>query len=154
MRAESTRSRGLEIPCQNTSKDKPAFIKRLNKVLVARNLFLVHSIEQLSPLITISTACVGGTNLCDSLLLEVLVVCWSCTHLVLILCSEELSWVWWRRGGGRRSRKRCPSTFPSSHVSALVHHHVCNEPTDGVSVHTANIDPTIPLSLSLYCTYI
>ena len=46
MRAESTLSKGLEIPCQNTFKDKPAFIKhvkRLVKVLVARNLFLVHS---------------------------------------------------------------------------------------------------------------
>ena len=36
MRAESTRSKGLEIPCQNTFKDKPAFIKSLIKVLVAR----------------------------------------------------------------------------------------------------------------------
>jgi len=36
-----------------------------------------------SPLIAISTACVGGTNLCYSLLLEVLVVCSSCAHLVL-----------------------------------------------------------------------
>ena len=43
MRAESTHSKRLEIPCQNTFKDKPAFIKRLIKVLVARNLFLVHS---------------------------------------------------------------------------------------------------------------
>jgi len=34
MRAESTGSKGLEIPCQNTFKDKPAFIKRLIKVLV------------------------------------------------------------------------------------------------------------------------
>ena len=34
-------------------------------------------------LIAISTACVGGTNLCYSLLLEVLVVCSSCAHLVL-----------------------------------------------------------------------
>jgi len=32
MRAESTRSKGLEIPCQNTFKDKPTFIKRLIKV--------------------------------------------------------------------------------------------------------------------------
>ena len=40
---ESSRSKGLEIPCQNTFKDKPAFINRLIKVLVARNLFLVHS---------------------------------------------------------------------------------------------------------------
>ena len=30
-----------------------------------------------------STACVGGTNLCYSLLLEFLVVCPSCAHLVL-----------------------------------------------------------------------
>jgi len=34
VRAESTRSKGLEIPCQNTFKDKPAFIKRLITVLV------------------------------------------------------------------------------------------------------------------------
>ena len=39
----STYNKGLEVPCQNTFKDKPAFIKRLIKVLVARNLFLVHS---------------------------------------------------------------------------------------------------------------
>jgi len=39
----STGSKRLEVPCQNTFKDKPAFIKRLIKVLVARNLFLVHS---------------------------------------------------------------------------------------------------------------
>jgi len=39
----STCSKGLEVPCQNTFKDKPAFIKRLIKVLVARNLFLVHN---------------------------------------------------------------------------------------------------------------
>jgi len=39
----STGSKGLEIPRQNTFKDKPVFIKRLSKVLVARNLFLVHS---------------------------------------------------------------------------------------------------------------
>jgi len=39
----STGSKGWEVPCQNTFKDKPAFIKRLIKVLVARNLFLVHS---------------------------------------------------------------------------------------------------------------
>jgi len=38
----STYSKGLEIPCHNTFKDKPA-IKRLSKVLVARNLLLVHS---------------------------------------------------------------------------------------------------------------
>jgi len=43
MTAESTSSKGLEIPCRNTFKDKPAFIKRLIKVLVARNLFSVHS---------------------------------------------------------------------------------------------------------------
>jgi len=43
MRAESTRSKGLEIPSQNAFKDKPAFIKRLIKVLVARKLFLVCS---------------------------------------------------------------------------------------------------------------
>jgi len=42
MRAEPTSSKGLEIPCQNTFKDRPAFIKRLIKVLVAKNLFLVH----------------------------------------------------------------------------------------------------------------
>jgi len=39
----STHSKGLEVPCQNIFKDKPASIKRLIKVLVARNLFLVHS---------------------------------------------------------------------------------------------------------------
>jgi len=39
----SIHSKGLEVPCQNTFKDKPAFFKRLIKVLVARNLFLVHS---------------------------------------------------------------------------------------------------------------
>jgi len=39
----STHSKGLEVPCQNTFKDKPAFINRLIKVLVARNLFSVHS---------------------------------------------------------------------------------------------------------------
>ena len=39
---EST-CKGLEIPCQNTFKDKPAFINRLIKMLLARNLFLVHS---------------------------------------------------------------------------------------------------------------
>ena len=33
----STCSKGLEVPCQNTFKYKPAFIKRLMKVLVARN---------------------------------------------------------------------------------------------------------------------
>jgi len=38
MRAESTGGKGLEIPCRNTFKDKPAFIKRLVKVLVARNM--------------------------------------------------------------------------------------------------------------------
>jgi len=44
MRAEwSTGSKGLEIPYQNTFKDKVAFIKRLIKVLVSRNLFSVHS---------------------------------------------------------------------------------------------------------------
>jgi len=40
---ESTRTKGLETPHQNTLKGNPAFIKRLIKVLVARNLFLVHS---------------------------------------------------------------------------------------------------------------
>jgi len=39
----STHNRGLEVPCQNTLKDYPAFIKRLIKVLVAKNLFLIHS---------------------------------------------------------------------------------------------------------------
>jgi len=39
----STLSKGLEIPCPNTFKDKPAFTTRLSEVLVARNLFLVHS---------------------------------------------------------------------------------------------------------------
>ena len=39
----ATRSKGLEIPCQNTFKDKPAFINRLIKVFAARNSFLVHS---------------------------------------------------------------------------------------------------------------
>ena len=39
----STGSKGLEVPCQNTLKDKLAFIKRLIKVLVAKNSFLVHS---------------------------------------------------------------------------------------------------------------
>jgi len=39
----STCSKGLEVPCQNTFKDKPASIKRLIKVLVARNLFLLPS---------------------------------------------------------------------------------------------------------------
>jgi len=34
---------GLEVPCQKTFKDKPAFIKRLIKVFVAKNSFLVHS---------------------------------------------------------------------------------------------------------------
>jgi len=38
VRAESTGGKGLEIPCQNTFKDKPAFIKRLIMVLVARNM--------------------------------------------------------------------------------------------------------------------
>jgi len=38
LRAESTGGKGLKIPCQNTFKDKPAFIKRLMKVLVARNM--------------------------------------------------------------------------------------------------------------------
>ena len=32
-----------EVPCQNTFKDKPAFLKRHIKVLEAKNLFLVHS---------------------------------------------------------------------------------------------------------------
>ena len=36
-----------------------------------------------SPLIAISTACVGGTDLCYTLFLEVLVVCSSCPLLVL-----------------------------------------------------------------------
>ena len=39
----TTHGKGLEVPCQNAFKDKPAFIKRLIKVLVAKNLFLVHS---------------------------------------------------------------------------------------------------------------
>jgi len=39
----STRSKVLKVLCQNIFKDKPAFIKRLIKVLVARNLFLVLS---------------------------------------------------------------------------------------------------------------
>ena len=30
----------LEVPCQNTFKPKPAVIKRLIKVLVARNLYI------------------------------------------------------------------------------------------------------------------
>jgi len=38
-----TCSKGLKVLCQNTFKDKPAFIKRFIKVLVAKNLFLVHS---------------------------------------------------------------------------------------------------------------
>ena len=38
----STCSNGLEVPYQHAFKDKPAFNKRLIKVLVARNLFLVH----------------------------------------------------------------------------------------------------------------
>ena len=42
MRAESTSSKGLEIPWRNTFKDKPALINRLINVVVARNLFLVH----------------------------------------------------------------------------------------------------------------
>jgi len=33
----------VEDPCQNTFKDEPAFIKRLIKVLAAKNLFLLHS---------------------------------------------------------------------------------------------------------------
>ena len=33
-------AKGLEVPCQNTFK--PAFIKRLIKVFVAKNLLLVH----------------------------------------------------------------------------------------------------------------
>jgi len=33
----SKRSKGLEVPCQNTFKDKPAFIKRRIKVLVAKS---------------------------------------------------------------------------------------------------------------------
>jgi len=37
MRAESTGSKGLKIPCQNTFKNKPAFIKR-HLVLVARSI--------------------------------------------------------------------------------------------------------------------
>ena len=36
----STRSKDLEVPCKNTFKDKPAFLKRLIKVPVARNLVL------------------------------------------------------------------------------------------------------------------
>jgi len=43
MRAKSTRSNGLVIPCMNTFQDKPAFIKMRIKEIVARNLFLVHS---------------------------------------------------------------------------------------------------------------
>ena len=39
----STCSKGLEVPYQNTFKEKPAFFKRLIKVLVDKNLFLVHS---------------------------------------------------------------------------------------------------------------
>jgi len=39
----SIRSKSLEVPCQNTFKDKLAFIKRIIKVLVAKYLFLVHS---------------------------------------------------------------------------------------------------------------
>ena len=34
----TTCSKGLEVSCQNRFKDKPTFIKRLIKVLVARNL--------------------------------------------------------------------------------------------------------------------
>ena len=40
-------AKGLEVPCQNTFKDKPAFIKSLFKVLVARSLivqFFNHTI--------------------------------------------------------------------------------------------------------------
>ena len=37
------RGEDVKVPCQNILKDKPAFIKRLIKVLVAKNLFLVHS---------------------------------------------------------------------------------------------------------------
>jgi len=36
----TTCGKGLEVPCQNTFK--PAFIKRLIKVFVAKNLLLVH----------------------------------------------------------------------------------------------------------------
>jgi len=39
----STGSKGLEVPCQNTFKDKPAFSKRLIQLLVDKNLFLLHS---------------------------------------------------------------------------------------------------------------
>ena len=39
----STGGKGLDVPCQNTFSDKPAFIKRLIKVLVAKNLLLVHT---------------------------------------------------------------------------------------------------------------
>jgi len=39
----STLNIGLEVPWQYTFKDKPVFIKWLTKVLLARNLFLVHS---------------------------------------------------------------------------------------------------------------
>jgi len=39
----STGRKGLKVSCQNTFKDKPAFIKTLIRVLVARNLLLVHS---------------------------------------------------------------------------------------------------------------
>jgi len=34
----SKRIKGLDVPCQDTFKDKPAFIKRLIKVLVAKSL--------------------------------------------------------------------------------------------------------------------
>ena len=55
-----------------------------------------------SPLIAISTACVGGTNLCYTLFLEVLVVCSSCPLLVLrgaklVLRGAKLSVVKKRR---------------------------------------------------------
>ena len=39
----SALSKGLEVLCQNTFINKPAFNKGLIKVLVAKNLFLLHT---------------------------------------------------------------------------------------------------------------
>jgi len=43
MKEVTALGKGLEVPCQNTFKDNPTFIKRLHhNVLVAKNLFLAH----------------------------------------------------------------------------------------------------------------
>jgi len=77
---------------------------------------------------------------CSSCADLVLISCSSCARLVLILCSSCVQGSVVKKGEGR-SWKKCPSTFPSSHISTLSC--ICSELTSGISVHTAVIDPMI-----------